>query len=130
MDKNINEEITEVLLYSSVKEFEISQICALLEDNNIPFIRQDGGSGSYMNLYMGQSAQEKRIIVTQDNYEKALEIITPIISKEENIKNEKEDDVVEEDNIVKKSKFIIRIIALIMLCTPLAVVFISMISTL
>ena len=45
----------EVELFSSIIEDEIKQVSSLLEDNKIPFVRRDYGSGSYMNLYYGQS---------------------------------------------------------------------------
>lgn len=48
-------DVEDVELYSSTVEYEINQICSMLEDNKIPFIRKDYGSGSYMNLYYGQS---------------------------------------------------------------------------
>ena len=51
----------EVELFSSIIEDEVKQVCSLLKDNQIPFVRRDYGSGSYMNLYYGQSFQEKKI---------------------------------------------------------------------
>lgn len=56
----------EIELFSSVNEYEIKQACSILTENNIPFIRKDDGSGAYMNLYMGQSIQAKRIFINSD----------------------------------------------------------------
>ena len=68
----------EVELFSSIIEDEIKQVCSLLEDNKIPFVRRDYGSGSYMNLYYGQSFQEKKIFVNEKDYHKALEIVSSV----------------------------------------------------
>ncbi len=59
------QEEIEIQLFSTSNEYEINQICSILTENNIPFIRKNDGSGSYMNLYMGQSIQEKRIFVNK-----------------------------------------------------------------
>ena len=64
----------EIQLFSTTNEYEINQVCAILEENNIPYIRNDYGSGSYMNLYMGQSIQEKAIFVHKNDYDKSLEL--------------------------------------------------------
>ena len=54
----MEQEKNEVEILSSSNEYEINQVCSILEDNNIPFIRKDYVSGSYMNIYFGQSIQE------------------------------------------------------------------------
>lgn len=103
MEQNENE----VELFSSSIEYEINQVCSMLSDNNIPFVRKDYGSGSYMNLYMGQSIQEK-VFVNQDNYDKARELIYIFIA--DNASNddiEKTEKEIEVDD--KKYKFIRRL---------------------
>ncbi len=69
-------------LFSTSNEHEINQICPILTEYNIPFIRKNDGSGSYMNLYMGQSIQEKRIFVSKKDYDKLIELISSFISNE------------------------------------------------
>lgn len=81
-------EVVEIELFSSSNEYEINQICSVLTENNIPFIRKNDGSGSYMNLYMGQSIQEKRILVNKKDYEKAMELISSFISNKEGAKED------------------------------------------
>ena len=61
-EENNKEKVEEVLLVSSLDDITISQICAILNDNNIPFVKVDEGSGAYMNVYMGFSNQGKNII--------------------------------------------------------------------
>ena len=71
----------EVEIFSSSNEYEINQVCSILSNNNIPFIKKDYGSGSYMNIYFGQSIQDKKIFVNEDCYEKALELIIECFDK-------------------------------------------------
>lgn len=71
-----NNEYEEVKLFSSLNDYQINEICAILTENNIPFIRKDDGVGSYMNLYMGHSYQDKSIFVSKKDYDKAFELIS------------------------------------------------------
>jgi len=66
----------EIELIATTDEYETTQICILLEKNEIPYIRRDNGSGSYMNLYFGQSIQIKRIFVRKEDYDKASVLIS------------------------------------------------------
>ncbi len=98
-----NQDKNEVEIFSSSNEYEINQVCSILSDNNIPFIRKDYGSGSYMNIYFGQSIQDKKIFVNEDCYEEALELISTILS------NSTEEDIQEleesEDNYDSDKKY-------------------------
>ena len=91
------EENLDIKLYSSVDEYEILQMCALLEENNIPFVRNDFGTGSTLNLYMGNSMQEKTIYVNKNDYDKALQIIS-IFTSETEKQTEKDEDIQEDDS--------------------------------
>lgn len=86
------EENNELQLFSSVDEYETNQVCAILKENDIPFIKRTDGSGAYMNIYMGQSIQGKRIFVSESDYSKSLELISPFISNEEEISETEDDD--------------------------------------
>lgn len=92
-------EIVELQVFASSNDFEISQVCAILEDNNITYIVKNDGSGAYMNLYLGQSIQEKRIFVSNAEYDKAIEVISTIIS-DNNYENttEKEQEQIEDND--------------------------------
>lgn len=118
MGKNNNEK--EVELFYGQNEFEIIQICAILEENDIPFIKQNDGIGSYMNLYMGQSSQGKRIFVDRTDYDKALELIAPFISKDI---EEQEDD----NNSGYKYEIIRKILGFLVIGIPLIGLFLSII---
>ena len=83
-----NTDMKEVKLFSSSDEFVIDQICSVLKENNIPFVRKDHGSGSYMNLSMGQSIQEKVIFVNEKDYDNSLELISFISSSDDSDDNE------------------------------------------
>ena len=93
-------------LYSSLNEIEIDQVCGILEENNIPFIRKDAGSGSYMKVYMGESIQEKTIYVNENDFEKASELIYFITQTDENDVNEEYNEENEElkEDVKKYSK--------------------------
>lgn len=65
----------EKIIYESNDEFLIMQITALLEDNEITYIRKDLGCGSYLNIFMGQTYSTKQILVSEQDYEKAKELI-------------------------------------------------------
>ena len=79
----MEKEITEKQLFSSSDEYTIEQVCAILENNNIPFIKRIDGSGSYINISMGQTVQDKKVFVNEEDYSKALELIEPFIMQEE-----------------------------------------------
>lgn len=85
-------EYEEILLFSSLNDYQINEVCAILTENNIPFIRKDDGVGSYMNLYMGHSYQEKSVFVSKKDYDKALELISVITTNEA-----EEDETFEEE---------------------------------
>ena len=109
--ENTEEKVEEVLLVASMDDILISQVCAVLEENNIPFVKIDEGSGSYMNIYMGFSNQEKRIIVSKENYDKAGELIRPLLTtneeeglEEEELPEELKEDIEEEKNDIENTK--------------------------
>ena len=104
--ENTEEKVEEVLLVASVNDVTINQICAILNDNNIPFLKVDEGSGSYMNVYMGFSNQEKRILVNKEDYEKAKELISPVLTttEEEGLEKDELPEELKEDAEVVKEK--------------------------
>lgn len=75
-------EYEEVELFTSSNEYEVNEICAVLTDNKIPFIKKNDGTGSYLNLYMGSSIQEKKVLVSKSDYNKAFELISRFIINE------------------------------------------------
>ena len=125
----MEEDKNEVEIFSSSNEFEINQVCAILGDNNIPFIRKDYGSGSYMNIYFGQSIQDKKVFVNEDSYDKALELISTIFSNtnfdEEDIKELEGTE--ENDDSDKKYKWIKYLLVFLILGVPCIIVIIAII---
>lgn len=109
----------EVELFSSVDDYEINQICSILAENNIPFIKKSTGSGSYMDLYMGHSIQEKRIFVSTKDYDRSLELISSFIS--DDVNNDKE---IEYENDTTSDKYILarRGLGLLILGFPILVI--------
>lgn len=117
-----NKEELEIQLFSSLNEYEVQMVCSMLEENNIPYVRRDNGSGSYMNLYMGQSIQEKRIFVSKEDYEKSLEIIEPILTNNEIEETTEKNN--EEDNEKNKYHSIKFLFGLLMIGIPVIMVLI------
>jgi len=113
----MNEEENEVQIFVSSNEYEINQVCAILTDNNIPFVRKDDGSGSYINIYMGQSFQEKRIFVSKRDYNKSLELISVLTSNDINM----EEEQAEEDESNKKHLLIRRSFGFLFLIMPILI---------
>ena len=91
-----NEETVETLVFSTIDELEIQQVCAILERNNIPYIRRDSGSGSYINLYMGQSIQEKNVYINEKDYDEAIKLIETFLKEDLNENSKVEFEDVEE----------------------------------
>lgn len=112
-----NKEEIEVEIFTSSNEYEINQVCAILTDNNIPFVRKDDGSGSYINIYMGQSFQEKRIFVSKRDYNKSLELISVFTSNDINT----EEEQVEEEESNRKHLVIRRSFGFLFLIMPILI---------
>ncbi len=122
----------EVQLFSDTDEYLVNQICVILDENGIPYIRKDDGSGAYMNLYMGKSMQEKRIFVNKQDYDKALELISFEKSNIENSNNESvmaKEKNTESDDYGKKYKLISKLLVVTVLILPVLVIILLMIAT-
>ena len=118
----------EIEIFCSSNEYEINQVCAILGDNNIPFIRRDYGSGSYMNIYLGQSIQEKKIFVNEECYDKALELISTIFSNANSVEDIQElEENEENDDSDKKYKWIKYLLGFFILGVPCIIVIIAII---
>lgn len=93
-------------LCKSVNEFYISQVCAILEDSNIPYVKKYEGAGSYINIKMGTNLSLKHILVSEENYTRASDLIS-VLNESEKIGEtedlEDEEDI-KEKNRIKKLK--------------------------
>ncbi|MGM0396262.1 MAG: putative signal transducing protein [Bacillota bacterium] len=78
----MNDNIDLVVLRTIENEFEMNMITAILEDNGIPYIVKNKGSGSYMRILTGSSPFNTDILVDSKSLEKAIELISPIIGDE------------------------------------------------
>ncbi len=125
------QEEIETQLFSSSNEYEINQICSILTENNIPFIRKNDGSGSYMNLYMGQSIQEKRVFVSKKDYNKSIELISPFISNEIEVEDDiNEEKQVEHDSSSNKYTLLRRCLGFLILGMPILAIILVIIMSL
>ena len=116
-------------LFSTSNEYEINQICSILTENNIPFIRKNDGSGSYMNLYMGQSIQEKRIFVSKKDYDKSMELISSFIANEIDVEKDiSEGKQVSNHNSSNKYTLIRRCLGFLILGIPILAIILVLMS--
>ena len=113
----------EIQLFASVDEYIIEQVCAILENNNIPFVKRTDGSGSYINISMGQTVQDKRIFVNKGDYDKALKLIEPFINQEDN--EELDSDMQKEINKYARIK---RLMVLFIFGLPILAILLIVIS--
>ena len=120
MDLELKDEEIEVQLISNSNEIIIAQICDILKENNIPYIKKYDGNGSYLNMSMGSSIQEKRIYVLNRDLDKAKELVEPFISNDTEEDNYQEQD--EEDKIYKKYNLIRKIAVWYVLSIPILVI--------
>lgn len=74
-ENNLADKIIEEEIYKNNNEFLVLQICEILKENNIPFIRKDEGMGDYLNKVWGSNTGTKRIYVDRKDYEKAKELL-------------------------------------------------------
>ena len=116
-----NNEYEEILLFSSLNDYQINEICAILTENNIPFIRKNDGVGSYMNLYMGHSYQEKSVFVSKKDYNKALELISVITTYNEDETFEEEQQQ-ENDTTSNALTLISKIVIWTVLILPILII--------
>lgn len=91
--KNVEEtkNIEEVELVTNANGLIIDQVCEALEENNIPYVKKEEGSGAYMTVITGFSFYNKTVVVSKEDYDRAKEIIGPILSTKE------EEGIPEED---------------------------------
>jgi len=69
------DEIELVLLKNVNNNFELGLIKSILEDNHIPYIIKDSGTGGYMRIISGDSLYETEVLVEKSTFEKANSII-------------------------------------------------------
>jgi len=67
--------MNEIKLFSSTDDILISQVCEILKENNIPFIKKQEGSGAYVGVLFGSTIGIKDIYVSEEDYKKAKELI-------------------------------------------------------
>ena len=83
-DKNIKEndpldEIELVLLKTINNNYELGLIKSILEENQIPYIVKDSGTGGYMRIISGDSLYETEILVDKLVLDKANAILDDFI---------------------------------------------------
>ena len=116
MEENTKE--LEIQLFSSSNDFELEQVCAILKENNIPFVEKIVGTGAYLNLSMGKTIQETTIFVSKDDYDKACGLISLFTNN--NADTDLEDDL-KNDSANRRYKLLSRCLAILFLGLPILV---------
>lgn len=80
-------------IFSSTDESVVSRLCEIFNDQRISFSRKDGGTDSYLNIVNGEEIlSQKKIFVSQEDYEKARKLLEFLdIDEEEELQNEIKD---------------------------------------
>ena len=79
-----------VLLCSVADGPEADMVISLLTENHIPALGTQRGSGQYLRLYMGMSFQSVDIYVPAEALPRAVEMVYPLLSKEDETSLESE----------------------------------------
>jgi hypothetical protein len=74
----MSEKIKLVVLRTVYNEFEMGMITSILEDNDVPFIVKDYGSGGYMRIITGGSPFTTDIMVDEAAYDIANSLLEQI----------------------------------------------------
>jgi len=130
----------EKLLYSSTNNMEVDYVCSLLKENDIAYTKKTEGAGDYLTITAGNLFNyTTKIFVSDEQYEKANQLINNIYSKNEdtqnmeipdelkNISNEEENEMNEK---AKKTKENLKLfIVLFVFCPILIAVIVAIISS-
>lgn len=116
-------------VFSSVEENLILQVCGILEENGINFIRKDDGVGEYLNVTLGNYAtsMESRIFVKVDDYDKAKSIIDEFLGEMKDVEEDLDEEFVKDAKKYRKMKRIIALIPFVMSAVALILVIIAVI---
>lgn len=72
-----------VLLTTARDDCELGIIRCLLEENGVPFLTRDRESGNYMRILMGSNIFGTDILVNQEDYKMARELLDGISAPNE-----------------------------------------------
>ena len=62
----------------------LSLIQSTLEENNIPYITKDKGTGGYLKIIAGASIYDTEIYVSDSDFEKAREVVDLLTQSDNN----------------------------------------------
>lgn len=76
--KNNRNNVNIIKLKSISNEVELGMIKKILDDNNIPYIIRDHGSGAHMRIISGGSVFATDVMVAEDDFDKAKNLLRSI----------------------------------------------------
>ncbi len=74
LDKETNEDGMK-LLETAYGDVEVALVCGILDDEQIPYLTKDRGSGGVVRVFMGNSLMGTDILVPEEKYEDAKAIL-------------------------------------------------------
>ena len=80
-----------VKIYNASDSLEANRIIEILKENNITSYSIESGSGSYLAIQQGFSVFGQDIYVTEEDKEKAQEIINEFVEELNNLEDDSED---------------------------------------
>jgi len=97
----------EKLLYTSSHSLDTIQVEGILKENEIPYIKKSEGIGSYKAISLGSFMSDniQNIYVTEENYEKAQQLVQIFIDNK-NIEEENVETDIEMEEDLKKAKLL------------------------
>ena len=109
MEDNIEkvEAMKPVKLISTSNSIEADMIVDILESNGIPCMKEQRGTGSYMNIAYGFSVYGTEIFVDAADYDRALELIK--VDVDEPGEKEVENDNIKDYPFYRNPRIIARI---------------------
>ncbi len=75
---NNSDNISIIKLKSISNEIELGMIKEILEDNDIPYLIKDHGSGGYIRIISGGSFFGTDIMINKDDFDKANSLLESI----------------------------------------------------
>lgn len=97
----------------------MEQVSATLKENNIPFVKKYEGATSYMNI-MGYSKQECRIIVSEEDYNKAMKLVSVFFEDTDNIDENSEETSTDKE--LSKTKMLSKILVWFTIMFPVILI--------
>jgi len=98
--------MNEIKVFTSNDDLVIDRICEIFKERDIPFIKKEEGAGNYIKIVYGKSTiSNKKIYVSEEDYEKAKELVDFLNAEEFEEETEENDETSNELKAIKVDEF-------------------------